>query len=296
MSLHSRLSLWCDELQTVAKTSTMRMCHAAAIIIGGKIVFVNPYAALLLGCTEIKIKKKNIDEAFNIYIGEKLLKSEDKIFSRILSEKGRDFLGATKSTVYFESKNGERFPVSSSVKKMMLDGNDVGILIFRDIVVEDQLRRSKAHIETIVESLASGLIEYTSDFKIIRINRAAEDILGVKRKDVVGYKIKPKDVKKEKLRSLAEVSYPALSEGARIVHDAINNPDKLGGINEISINYPLERELQIIAAPVVSSASGERKGFVKVIRDITREKIISKSKSEFISIAAHQLRTPLSEF
>jgi len=260
----------------------------------GKIVFINPYAVFLLGCTEKEIKKKHINEAFSIYIEEDLLKPKDKTFPSILSGKKGDFLSTTKKTIYFESKDGEKFPVSSSVRKMVLDGNNVGILIFRDITTEEELRRSKAHIETVIEGLASGLIEYTSDFKIVRINHAAEDMLGVKREDVVGYKIKPKDVKKENLKSLAEASYPALSEGARVVHDATSNTAELGGINEISINYPIERELQIIATPVISSASGDRKGFVKVLRDITREKIISKSKSEFISIAAHQLRTPLS--
>jgi signal transduction histidine kinase len=35
-------------------------------------------------------------------------------------------------------------------------------------------------------------------------------------------------------------------------------------------------------------------GFVKIFYDITRERIINKIKSEFISVVAHQLRTPLS--
>ena len=34
--------------------------------------------------------------------------------------------------------------------------------------------------------------------------------------------------------------------------------------------------------------------YLKVLRDVSREQAIAKSKSEFISVAAHQLRTPLS--
>jgi signal transduction histidine kinase len=39
---------------------------------------------------------------------------------------------------------------------------------------------------------------------------------------------------------------------------------------------------------------GEKKGDLIILRDITRESSIEKAKSEFISLIAHQLRTPVS--
>ena len=159
----------------------------------------------------------------------------------------------------------------------------------------EELQQSKVHIETIIENLTSGLIEYDGDFTLMRINRTAENILGIKREDVVGRKITPKDIDNKKLKSLAEISYPALSEKAhKVKRTASGVLDESVGVNEITIHHPLEKELQVVTAPIVSPKTGTQKGFIKVFRDITRERVISRSKSEFISIAAHQLRTPLS--
>lgn len=155
-----------------------------------------------------------------------------------------------------------------------------------------ELSQSKLHIETIVENLTTGLLEYDSEFTLLRMNREAEGLLGVKREDVVGKAILPRDIDTDHLRSLVEVSYPALSSSAKKIRHEASGLD--ADVNELTVQYPLERQLQVVTAPIVDPTTGERQGFIKVIRDITREKMISRSKSEFISIAAHQLRTPLS--
>lgn len=159
--------------------------------------------------------------------------------------------------------------------------------------LEFERNQSRVHIETVIENLTSGLIEYDSDFTILRINKAAEEILGVARGSVIGKKIKPDDTTKIELESLARVSYPGIVPGVRKLPKDVSGYST-ADVHEITIRQPLEKELQVVTAPIISPATGEKNGFIKVIRDITREKMISKSKSEFISIAAHQLRTPLS--
>ncbi|PIP03481.1 MAG: hypothetical protein COZ49_03470 [Candidatus Yonathbacteria bacterium CG_4_10_14_3_um_filter_47_65] len=158
----------------------------------------------------------------------------------------------------------------------------------------EELRRAKVHTEAVIENLTSGLVEYSSDFTVLRVNRAAEDILGIKREDVVGRKISPKDIETPGMQSLSIVSYPALSDVVRKVKSTASGIKEGVSVNEVVIHYPFDREVQVITAPIIGSESDTRKGFIKVLRDITRERIISRGKSEFISIAAHQLRTPLS--
>jgi PAS domain S-box-containing protein len=49
-----------------------------------------------------------------------------------------------------------------------------------------------------------------------------------------------------------------------------------------------------VITAIVKDSEGNYLGIMKVFYNLTREKMIDKLKSEFISIAAHQLRTPLS--
>jgi signal transduction histidine kinase len=151
-----------------------------------------------------------------------------------------------------------------------------------------ELARAKAHADTLIESLITGLIEFDDTFTVIRINRTAERILGVQREEIVGKQILPQDLERAGWLSLVEVSYPILSKRQKKI------PLSLVGItstaNEMTITYPITLDIQVITTPVTLE-NGQTSGFIKVIRDISREKLIARSKSEFISIAAHQLRT-----
>lgn len=53
-----------------------------------------------------------------------------------------------------------------------------------------------------------------------------------------------------------------------------------------------EFHIQVDSIPILAS-DGHPVGWVKVLHDVTREKELDEIKSDFISVAAHQLRTPL---
>ena len=156
-----------------------------------------------------------------------------------------------------------------------------------------ELTRSKLHTEAIIENLVLGLIEYKSDFTVLRVNKAAEELLGFSRSNVVGKKITAENTNTQEPSSLAEVmSVDSDHESLRG-----NQAPALGITSETITQYPSPKNLQITTFRVASEEQGqteEHGQFVKIIRDITREKLIDKNKSDFVTIVAHQLRTPLS--
>jgi PAS domain S-box-containing protein len=154
-----------------------------------------------------------------------------------------------------------------------------------------ELENSKVHTETVIENLTSGLLEYDNSFVLLRMNKAAENMLGIERNETLGKKVTPQDFTRPGWMSLVEVTYPIISNNTK--KEMMDSSVASTVVHDISIRYPEEREIQVITAPLLSG-SGETIGFIKTLRDITRERLIARSKSEFISIAAHQLRTPLS--
>ncbi|MFA5755185.1 MAG: ATP-binding protein [Candidatus Paceibacterota bacterium] len=53
-------------------------------------------------------------------------------------------------------------------------------------------------------------------------------------------------------------------------------------------------ELHFEITSVLLKDNEEERGFLIIFHDVTKEKLIEKMKTEFVSVAAHQLRTPLS--
>jgi len=139
------------------------------------------------------------------------------------------------------------------------------------------LEKSQFLLERVIGAFPDGLIMYDTYGKIQIINEALKEFLDIKQKDIQS-------------RYITEIlNDPSLEN----LHKIFKAERKKERATEIEILKPIKRVLQIFVLPI-TGVGQDIIGFINVIHDITREKAIEKIKTEFVSIAAHQLRTPLS--
>ena len=167
----------------------------------------------------------------------------------------------------------------------------MGILIFwnnlKTARLNQETKNTSGRLNDIVKSLSDGIVAYDVDFKILIINSAAEKLFGIKKEEVVGQYFGPERVREARLKLFTQILFPSLAPLVVRRTDGDGYPQVI----DVSFSEPsLDFRITTIK---MSLPDGKTSGFVKIIHDRTREIQLYRSKSEFITIAAHQLRTPL---
>ena len=128
----------------------------------------------------------------------------------------------------------------------------------------------------VINNFADGLLVFNKNGRLDLINPQAEKNLDVKKRDIVG-------------RPLKELkTFPTIEP---IVNMLI---DETGEIFRKEIRIEPRGNLVIEVSTVPILTDDIKTGTMVILHDISREKMIEKMKTEFVSLAAHQLRTPLS--
>ncbi len=134
------------------------------------------------------------------------------------------------------------------------------------------------------EDASDHIVIADQDGTILFANKAVEEITGFKPSEVVGKKVGTKELWGGEMD---KAFYQNLWKTVKI--------DKKPFSGELH-NHRKNGEKYIAKASIspILNRAGEVVFFVAIERDITKEKMIDKAKSEFVSLASHQLRTPLS--
>lgn len=147
----------------------------------------------------------------------------------------------------------------------------------------------KNELKNILSTLDSALVVYDEDFRALFFNPAAEKLFGLSASIVLGHQFQPQDIEKAAWRLLAQVMFPSL---APIVVSR-SNAGEYPQVVDLSFTEPT-LELRV-STSAINDEKGKLLGFMKIVRDRTREISLVKSKSEFLTVASHQLRSPVTD-
>jgi len=147
-------------------------------------------------------------------------------------------------------------------------------------ILEDvEEARKKAEEEknktlAIIINFADGLLVFDKENKLSLINPQAENFLKVKGKEIVGK------------TTLELKNFPTLEPLISLIGEEIK------GVFRKELPTKEGLTLEVSTVPMMSEK--EKLGTLVILHDVTREKMVERLKTEFVSLSAHQLRTPLS--
>lgn len=149
-----------------------------------------------------------------------------------------------------------------------------------------KIESEKEKTLAIISSLIDPIIVLDNQDKISLFNSAAQKNLGLRFSDF-GSKIENKN-------NFELGNFKGIIRRDFVFRKIINQEDLAKNNEEISLVSENQSFVFKVMTEKIFGKDKEYLGTMKIFYDLTREKMIDKMKSEFISIAAHQLRTPLS--
>lgn len=141
-----------------------------------------------------------------------------------------------------------------------------------------ELRMEMERLETVLTSMAEGIVVTDRDNRVILFNPAAQKLFDLVPHRVVNHPV-------EKLGELGGVS--GLAEYINTV--------RFGELSASVMEKELAvegKKLKVNFSPLLDE-SGSFAGVVTSIRDVTLEEAVDRMKTEFISTVSHELKTPL---
>jgi len=124
---------------------------------------------------------------------------------------------------------------------------------------------------SIITNFTDGLLFFDKRKRFSLINPKAKDFFGIEKEEgIIG-------------KPVSELPFLRPLSG-------LMKKNKKVSREEVRIRKNLVLEITIVSISVEKTIVGH----LVILHDITREKLVEKMKTEFVSLAAHQLRTPLS--
>lgn len=184
-----------------------------------------------------------------------------------------------------ESYIAVRFLITD--KKDLEESKKEILNILEDVEAEkEKVEEAKSKNEALLASIGDGIFATDTQKRIMIVNRSAEEMLGWREQEAIG-----KDL--FRVVTVVDEKGDVLPRNDRLVQLALRTGKKTSNstysyVRKDGTTFPVA----VTASPVVLNK--KIIGAIIVFRDITKEKEMDRAKSEFVLLASHQLRTPLS--
>jgi len=195
----------------------------------------------------------------------------------------------SKTTKLIVKRDLELTELNTKLDKEIRDAEKVQMSMlkaFSDLKKERlKTEEEKDKTAAIISNFIDPIVVFDVDDKIMLINPTAKSLFLLSDDDLGSKISKKNNYSMENFRDIIQPDY------------VVKNHAELESINpmeeEITIEFTgQELTYKVITAAVIDN-NNKNLGTMKIFYNLTREKMLDKLKSEFISIASHQLRTPL---
>lgn len=251
----------------------------------GMILDVNPFLVNLLGYSKDDFLEKHLWE---VGVFKDIAASKDHFFT--LHKEGY----VRFEDLPLETKTGRKINVEfvsnaydvGNIKVIQCNIRDITDRKKVEQLAIDKVNEIKTRDEAILNSIGDAVFACDQNGDLFLFNRMAEEMTGISLKEVIG------------CHYSQAVTFIRESDGKPcndFVAEAINDNKITKMTNHILLVRKDGRKIPIAdsAAPI-KNVKDEIVGCVVVFHDVTKERQIDKAKTEFVSLASHQLRTPLS--
>ena len=234
------------------------------------VIMANPVAAKLTG---LPSEGFSLSEFIRLFQGKIAIDLEKTIEQVLANGKAAHIEEVCIVSFFYEMFIAPVFDAAANVTG--------GFILLRDLTKEKVLTKDLEKFKLAVDNVSDQIIITDPDATVLYINDATEKITGYASKEALGGKA-------GKLwgNLMAKSFYENLWKTIKI--------DKKTFVGEI-VNQRKNKQkyTALISISPILDEKGEIEFFVGIERDITKEKEIERAKTEFVSLASHQLRTPI---
>ena len=252
-----------------------------------KLVDCNKKAEILMEYPRTKLLTMNAD---NLHPKDKVKETMEE-FKKQMGGK----ITITETEVL--TKSGKRIPVSINASSMELNGENYGIAVFRDITekkkAEEELRDSENKFSKIFKS-SPDMIALTriSDGFFIDANDTIKNILGYKREELLGHTVKELGLWPNPEER--ELMVQAIKKQGSIKGMGVHLRKKSGEIFPAKISVELLKlNGKKFLLSVAHDITEEKRAQEIIKKEIGRMKEIDETKTNFLNIVSHEMKTPL---